>query len=918
MLFRIFLTLIFGSAICLWILQENSLIQHRVINAAITFMEQEWDAQVSQKESKINIFTRSIYMTGGKVVSRKRNCSWSFESGRVSVSLWDLLFRKKISLFLIFNNIVGTTGFMNNQPELVDHLMDIFETEPTALKIKPRSITLNNAHLSLLRGKHTIDISIAGSITLRKLKKSRKKEAAWLGAFITDNGSILVNKTPIISHLKSNTTFTKPISAHYWSIKSDERFSLHAGKKTYPCWLKNTDKHYSLMSTNKKIYAKTSLQNNVRLQGSITRDIIEYVHAAIYRKKAPVNSSKEHVCYDFLVTSTASKLRVNGSASIKNNPFAPLINFNDVVITSSGVKGSLSADISGGAKIKGALNYDNIAQKGFISLWNETTLIPQKQHTSLSLGSWFIPKKKARLVLMIDDKFKVKGSSHITSFNRLSKEKKTAFLKINSQNNRIRLHGDIDSNKLDVRFLLSPHLHLSYFSYKGGENKGNFAYLLASPRDPLKLTGIISYPFIQSFLSYDTQYLVLGKTAQFALAIDQHNLNKITGSIALKKGSLYIPESHNLIEAGDINISFFPVERKIQLSKSSLLFHKGFIKIPQASMSFAPDFSLTSLHCPLEVNDLFLNWKRDLYAFIYGDILISKQQEEPFNVEGSIFLKRSFLKDSIFPESTGDKLFLPPLPSSSLAQEAVAVNLDVATEKPMKIKTQTLDAHANVSFNIRYIHKKDEFNVPKITGTLTLDQGQLKFLQHTLFIEHGRVLFLTQQLNDPIIELTAKNRINKYLITLHATGSLQKPTIILESVPELTEEQILNVLLSGSQETTLQKDLPAILLQNLNVVLMGSKRLPKKTSSWLTRLTRPFKYIQIAPDFTDQSGRGGIKGIVSVSLTEQLHAQFQKNFNLQEDFAFHVGYLLSDDIYLKVVKDQRGELGAELEVRFKL
>ena len=89
-------------------------------------------------------------------------------------------------------------------------------------------------------------------------------------------------------------------------------------------------------------------------------------------------------------------------------------------------------------------------------------------------------------------------------------------------------------------------------------------------------------------------------------------------------------------------------------------------------------------------------------------------------------------------------------------------------------------------------------------------------------------------------------------------------------------------------------------------------------ASLIQKLTKPLRYVQITPNFTDLSGRSGIKGTVSVDLNDQFHAQIQKNFNLQDDFSFYLQYMLSDDISLRAVKDQRGEVGSEVEVRLKL
>ena len=218
---------------------------------------------------------------------------------------------------------------------------------------------------------------------------------------------------------------------------------------------------------------------------------------------------------------------------------------------------------------------------------------------------------------------------------------------------------------------------------------------------------------------------------------------------------------------------------------------------------------------------------------------------------------------------------------------------------------------------MRSLYFYNNFAWPQITGEIDLQKGYLNFLRHKLYVHHGKIQFIPGQINEPIIDLVAQNRIKKYLISLQASGSLQQPNIILESYPELSEEQILALLMSGSENASFQSDLPAIFMQNLNELIMGSKDVLPKGADFIRKITLPFKYIQITPNFTNQAGYGGIKGIVSIDLNNQIHAQVQKNFNLQEDFAFQIEYLLTDDINVKFVRDQSGEIGSEVEVRFK-
>lgn len=235
----------------------------------------------------------------------------------------------------------------------------------------------------------------------------------------------------------------------------------------------------------------------------------------------------------------------------------------------------------------------------------------------------------------------------------------------------------------------------------------------------------------------------------------------------------------------------------------------------------------------------------------------------------------------------------------------------------MSVKTSFVQSNAVLDLNLRSLYFNNKFQIPRITGSVDLEKGTLDFLYNKLFINYGKIQFLPNQNSDPMIDLVAQNRIKKYLISLQVSGSLQNPNIVLESSPELSEEQILSLLFAGSENVSFQADLPTIFMQNLNKLIMGSKDIFPKNSAFFKKLTLPLKYIQITPDFTNPTGYGGLKGTVSVDLNNQIHAQIQKNFNLQEDLAFQVEYFLTDDINLKVVRDQSGEIGSEVEVRLK-
>jgi hypothetical protein len=217
---------------------------------------------------------------------------------------------------------------------------------------------------------------------------------------------------------------------------------------------------------------------------------------------------------------------------------------------------------------------------------------------------------------------------------------------------------------------------------------------------------------------------------------------------------------------------------------------------------------------------------------------------------------------------------------------------------------------------ITNIPQQELFNAPLLQGSITLDSGNLKILNKELRIQRGNIQFLHSNLNDPLVDLVARNRIGKYMVTLQATGSLQKPTIVLESTPELSEEQIIGLLLTGSENSSLQNDLPAMLLQNLDSLLFANTRTAGKGQFLVDALTKTFKYVQITPNLGDTTGRSMLKGSLSLPLTERLHARIDKDLDMQKEFSGQVEYFVTDNVNLKFVQ-ALSERGVEVEFMYK-
>lgn len=429
---------------------------------------------------------------------------------------------------------------------------------------------------------------------------------------------------------------------------------------------------------------------------------------------------------------------------------------------------------------------------------------------------------------------------------------------------------------------------------------------------PNELKGFVSHDCVRLFFSTISDDYLSAHHVRYALSIKQ-DCWPLQGSMALDSGLLYIPENRTLITQARFNFSYNFLSNIASVSNLVFSLGKGTISLPYAVWQGDMAFNTRFLYAPLLLDNFFLNIKTDIYALLSGHVVIHKKEECPYVCKGALVLKNSLIQQSEFfmINAARNNAYLISDPESL---KNMRTDISVTTEEPLTLKTDTFCAKIQTDLQI----KRSEQGAFYGAGVMHLQKGTIRLLGKKFIFDSGSIQLSPHHRQAALIDVSAKARIHKYVITLYVNGAIEKPQIALEATPYLSQEQIMALLLSGSDHATLQTDLPAMLLHNLNTIFARNKHEKTARQTLFERLTRPLRFVQITPDFTNQSGRGGIKGIVSLGISDKLHAQIEKNFNLQEDFSFYLQYAVTDDLYLKAVKDPRGDFGAELEFRVKL
>ncbi|MBT4855633.1 hypothetical protein HOM50_01435 [bacterium] len=469
----------------------------------------------------------------------------------------------------------------------------------------------------------------------------------------------------------------------------------------------------------------------------------------------------------------------------------------------------------------------------------------------------------------------------------------------------ITLKGNIGS------YTINTHTEISPFSVEQITITDDQAKQVANLTTHNKnVVGTLDYALIQSFMPEHIRSMFSGNGVfEFVGAL---NNGIVEGNICLENASIFVGHTANLISSLNTHLIADFKKNNICIPQSTCHFHKGTLTIKNGKIDFKNFLTPCSMSIPFTIDNLFFGWKK-MASIFSGNIMASYQEDQPLLLSGFLSIDKSLINNNIL--SGHLRKEISRLFHQSTPQITSPFNLDVLIQSKENIKIQTdlLATDAQVDLTIQ----NNSIN-PKISGFIQLQGGSISFPYKKLNIKQGSVHFLPEQPYNPLIEIVAKNNIKQYKVVLTVTGSTQDPKINLESSPNLTEEQVGSLLMSGSEDTSWSVLMPTLITPYIKTFITGSRTSQKLASKRLSQtILKPLRHIRLIPIFTDQTGRDGFKTALEINASDRLHARIEKSFTITEDTSFEVDYALTDDIHAKIIKSELGDLGGEIEMRWK-
>ncbi len=465
----------------------------------------------------------------------------------------------------------------------------------------------------------------------------------------------------------------------------------------------------------------------------------------------------------------------------------------------------------------------------------------------------------------------------------------------------------IDDNELSAHMQRLPELKVNHCYYRDKDKK-TLIMLEQSVDNKQQITGTISFPFVRSLIYNCFEYDLQGEGA-LTLAAELID-DDINIDARLDDSTIRLPQTYNFIDGFNARCIYNRGHKSCVFENINISLHTGTLNCLRASMYFDSQGKLIFVHAPLVLDRCLLNIKKDLFAIVSGNLLLSKNEDAEPLVSGHIIVDKAQLKENLFSSVIQKQLLAHTHSAFALSDVPVKCDLFIETKSPIRVDTALLQTKAKV-----VLHVQKDVRDPTITGSVVLNSGMLNFPYKPLYISKGIITFSPDQLFDSSIELIARNKIKKYDVLLQVGGLLSNHHIVLDATPPLSEEQIVGLLLVGSEENSLNSMMPALIVQNLkNFIFSNNQSII--LDKYFKPLLRTFN-INLVPSFTDQTGRGGLRGALEITIDDCWRAMIQKNFSLTEDTKFELEFLLSDDITLRAIRDERRDIGGEVEMRWK-
>lgn len=909
MIRQILIALGIGCLLTVWFMQKDDRVKNYIGTQFRNTFQKAVGCTFDGNVESVDFFSPSLTFSNVRVYnSETPGWSWSARRFTASCSWWYLIMYRAADLRVHLDNLEAHTAIVDGKPVITDHIQNVFMGLKFTLPIELKSVTFKHAVCHAHDVQQQMKAHFAWQCELKKMQGRLKVSGYLLDGALHMRDRVMFETLKGALHADIGRSGDGDLALNV-DCSVDLPYFPASMRQTFVAgsW-KGTSGTFSLKNVHEQLVIDPiqlfydGTRGRCSIRGAVPlASLWRFMHNDA--GKDELAGSCSLLC-DMRYEDNACA--VSGRVSLDD------CSYNDRALGSAVItyarengqwNGNINAKQDAVYGLQGAFNWQEDTRTGSLKLTNSDAVqLPSIMRMAVK------PEQLNCELHMQDGKLSGNYATTITSLWHNTDMQSSG--SITSDGAQIISAGTFHNNKYHCAVQLKPTLQLVSCSYD--DQSGTPLIRLSGDLvDESVVHAVIGLPFIRSLAETFGAWPMMQVEGSIAASIKQQP-HGADISLTTMEALMRVPQTYNVMRDATGKIEINTNERTIVAKDVACQFHEGRLLINRAVVQYDEQNALRFMHVPIVADNLMINMEQGLLAKVSGYGLLSKRPDAPTDIAGTVIIDRAYLKENLLSGTFHKNLFkYTGSPFASYSADTTC-DIQISSRIPVRVKTPFLETAVRVN-----VHVGNTFKDPVVTGSVNLLSGHLTFPYRPLYITKGTIYFLPHQLHDPSIELIAKNKIKKYDVELQVTGSLQNHQIALDASPNLTEEQTVALLLVGSEEESLNIVMPALIMQNLQTIVFGYDQSARAVDKVFASLLQPFNRIHVLPSFSDKTGRGGLRGAIEIDVNDRWRALIQKNFSLTEDMRIEVEYLVSDDISVRAVANERRDVGAEVEMKWK-
>ncbi|HDQ99415.1 MAG TPA: hypothetical protein ENN51_03920 [candidate division WOR-3 bacterium] len=264
---------------------------------------------------------------------------------------------------------------------------------------------------------------------------------------------------------------------------------------------------------------------------------------------------------------------------------------------------------------------------------------------------------------------------------------------------------------------------------------------------------------------------------------------ELSGRVRISRGQLWVPALNTMLER--VNAEITANRGRVNLEKVAGAAGTGVVTA-EGFLEFGRDWQLDTLALLIRSEDAVIRPLPEVHAVVSGDVRLALAPGRPFSIEGDLWAREALVTVGFGNEA-------PPT-APAPGEDSVVFDLRIRAERGVWLRNRMADIELSLDLSLRKTMQDETW-----TGHLSTRQGNIYYLDRTLRVTRGEIMFQSIGSLDPDLDIVAELPVRarngdggvlpeRILLTLG--GTLNRPEFRFSSEPMVWDENEIITYLS--------------------------------------------------------------------------------------------------------------------------